>query len=54
MKKLKKNSIREETKTRGWTMEINRRKLKLMIRACENEVSNEKLQPAPKKEDIQF
>ena len=35
-------------------MEINRRKLKLMIKAVENEVSNEKLQPAPKKEDIQF
>ena len=35
-------------------MEINRRKLKLMIKAVENEVSNEKLQPAPKKEDKQF
>ena len=35
-------------------MEINRRKLKFMIRACENEVFNEKLKPAPKKEDIQI
>ena len=34
-------------------MEVDRRKVKLIIRAVENEVSNEKLKPEPNKEDIQ-